>query len=152
MKEFGYEVSRELKKFVKKRVTTYMLETSYIQAIKEIQTRAEGVYVSFIKLKPPNVRQMKALERVVCCCIKCENVIHCIQALNHFAVQHNHTQLQVPVDTIAISSITLCPDTTRNEATCLQRTCKNCGVDKLSDHFAELTANHEECIVIYGSN
>ena len=91
-------------------------------------------------------------ERVVCCCTKCENVTHCIRALNHFAVQHTHSQLQVPVDTTAISSITLCPETTRNEATCFQRTCKNCGVDKLSDHFAELTANHEECIVIYRSN
>ena len=37
VKEFWYEVSRELplKKFVKKRVPTYMLETSYIHAIQE---------------------------------------------------------------------------------------------------------------------
>ena len=132
---------------MKKHVPTYMLETSYIQAIEEIQTRAEGGVCELHKLKSPNVRQMKALERVVCCCIKCENVTHCIRALNHFAVQHNHRQLQVPVDTTVI-----CPDTTRNEATCLQQTCKNCRVDKPSDHFAELTANYEECIVIYGSN
>ena len=84
---------------------------------------------------------MKALKRVVCFCIKCENVTHCIWAINHFAVQHNHSQLQVPVDTTAISLITLCPGTTRNEATC--------GVDKLSDHFAELTANHEDHQIKY---
>ena len=101
MKEFWYEVSRELplKKFVKKRVQTYMLETSYIQAYKQFKKSRPELkvgYVSFIKLKPPNVREMKALERVVCCCIKCENVTHCIRALNHFAVQHNHSQLQVP--------------------------------------------------------
>ena len=44
VKEFWYEVLRELplKKFVKKCELTCMLETSYIQAIQEIQTRAEG--------------------------------------------------------------------------------------------------------------
>ena len=38
-----YQGSCPWKKFVKKRVPTYMLETSYIQAIQEIQTRVGGV-------------------------------------------------------------------------------------------------------------
>ena len=46
-----------LKKFVKKRVATYMLETS-IQAIEEIQTRAEGGVCELLKVEatkcPPN--------------------------------------------------------------------------------------------------
>ena len=60
VKEFWYEVSRELplKKFVKKRVPTYMLETSCIQAIQEIQTRAEGGVCELHKVEatkcPPN--------------------------------------------------------------------------------------------------
>ena len=154
VKEFWYEVSRELslKKFMKKHVPMYMLETSYIQAIQEIQARAEGGVCELHKVEvtkcPPN-------EGTRTSCVLLYQVQKCYTlhpALNHFTVQHNHSQLQVPVDTIAISSITLCPDTTRNEATCFQRPCKNCGVAKLSDHLAELTANHEECIVIYGSN
>ena len=55
VKEFWYEVSRE---FVKKCVPTYMLETSYIQAIQEIQTRAEGGVCELHKVEatkcPPN--------------------------------------------------------------------------------------------------
>ena len=94
VKEFWlFEVSRELplKKRVKKNLPTHLLEFSYIKAYKKFKQKFPEVsigYTKFIQLKPGNVRHMKTLERIVCCCIRCENIKKIIQVMNRCALKN----------------------------------------------------------------
>ena len=66
-----------LKKKVKHGLPLYVLEVSFMRAYQKFRKSNPSIkicYVTFIKLKPTNVRHLKALERSVCCCNKCENV------------------------------------------------------------------------------
>ena len=54
-----------LKKRVKHRVPTHLLECSF----KKDNPSMKIGYVKFIQLRPSNVRHMKAAERIVCCCV-----------------------------------------------------------------------------------
>ena len=81
------DVSRPLplKNRIKLNTVTYLLETSYTGAFKLFQQKHPDIkvkYVKFVQTKPSHVRHMKALERIVCCCIKCENIKQQVKALN----------------------------------------------------------------------
>lgn len=68
------------KKRVKKGQPLYVLECTYIQAYRAFKAANPDVkigYVSFIQMKPSYVRHLKALERSVCCCIKCAAEVEC---------------------------------------------------------------------------
>lgn len=74
-----------LKKRVKKGRPLYVLDCSYIQAYRNFRAAHPQTtigYVRFLQLKPTFVRHMKAVERIVCCCIKCENMKLLLRALN----------------------------------------------------------------------
>jgi hypothetical protein len=147
------EISRPLplKKAVKKKRATYLLECTYTKAFKLFKREYPEIkigYVKFISLKPANVRHMKALERIVCCCQKCENIKLKIDCLNRKVDDSGMKALRVDCDPAAISQISLCHSTTEiAHADCLNRGCKSCGIQLIDQHYAPLVGEFgQDCV------
>ncbi|XP_064619490.1 uncharacterized protein LOC135482935, partial [Lineus longissimus] len=151
------DISRQLplKKRVKKNQAAFLFEMSYMQAYLKFRSANPTVrigYVKFVALKPWNVRRMGALERVVCCCQKCQNIKLKIRALNQAATATGHREAKIQEDDLAqISKITLCKesDSNRPAAKCINRECTVCGVKKISEHFREMKTNNGNKTVKY---
>ncbi|XP_064653111.1 uncharacterized protein LOC135503466 [Lineus longissimus] len=95
---------------------------------------------------------MGALERVVCCCQKCQNIKLKIRALNQAATATGHREAKIQEDDLAqISKITLCKesDSNRPAAKCINRECTVCGIKKISEHFREMKTNNGNKTVKY---
>lgn len=140
--KFWYESAREmpLKKRVKKGKPLYMLDCNYTELFRDFRAAFPQIkigYVSFIKLRPSNVRMMRPYERIVCCCQKCEVVKLYLLSLNmilpellrHLRISHVHD----------ISNISLCQyDGMFPSPGCVNRKCKNCGPHLVKEHFLPL--------------
>ena len=138
IRNFWYQISRPLpiKKRVKKKVPLYLLECTYITAFKQFRrmnTDKVG-YVAFVKLKPKNVRQLKPSERIVCCCVKCENVKLSLNALNTACTRIERSDLRLGSER-ECSDLTVCNYETFPAEQCLQRTCNDCGTRNISTHY-----------------
>ena len=102
---------------------TYLLETNYTCAFKLFQQKHPDIkvkYVKFIQTKPSNVSHMKAIEMIVCYCIKCENIKQQFKALNVCAFAWTKHHLRIPPDVRDISNLTLCPYEEFPASTCLE--------------------------------
>ena len=132
-----------IKKRVKKKSPLYLLECSYTTAYKKFRkfNRDKVGYVAFVKLKPKNVRQLKPSERIVCCCIKCENTKLSIQSLNLASLKLDGFDLKLDSEWDC-SDLTVCQYDTFPAQECLKRNCSNCGIDKISEHYSPLINSH----------
>ena len=127
-----------LKKRVKKGQPLHVLDSSYMQSYQQFRKANPDVkigYVSFIKLKPSYVRPLKALERSVCCCIRCENIQIILKVLRK--------QLKSSSEIKSIhdlSKATMCPykEPGFPAKACADRTCPGCGPDNLKMLYAPL--------------
>ena len=99
--------------------------------------------MAFVKLKPKNVRQLKPSERIVCCCIKCENAKLSIQSLNLASMKLDGSDLKLDSEW-ECSNLTVCQYETFPAQECLKRNCSNCGTDKISAHYSLLINSHGE--------
>ena len=142
IEKFWYQISRPLpiKKRVKKKAPLYLLECSYITAyrnFKKVNKEKVG-YVTFIKHKPKNVRQLRPNERITCCCIKCENVKLLMNALNKVTRRMENPDIENLKDEKECSDLTLCNYETFPRKQCTERICSDCGTEKISEHFESL--------------
>jgi len=143
------EVSRclPLKKRVKKGKPMYLLEMTYMNAFKSFKLKHPEIklgYVTFIKLKPKNVRHLKAAERIVCVCIKCENASLKLQALNRLIRQSSGLNENLRMPNIkALSDQTLCNYTDQPEKRCIDRCCSDCGTSRMKDRYNPLITDEE---------
>lgn len=135
-------ISREvpLKKQVKQGIPANLLECTYIEAYTQFKKSHSGIkigFTAFIGLKPKYVRHMKAMERQVCCCKKCENVKLKIKAINKLAKQ---SSLNIEINgKNGASDDTLCSyDTNFPARKCLDRKCENCGTHLIATKCAPL--------------
>ena len=64
-------------------------------------------YVKFKQLRPKNLRPMKALERIMCCCVRCEKVKLIVTALNIVSREFG-LELYLCPDAGEISKSTIC--------------------------------------------
>lgn len=142
-----------LKKRVKSGQPTYVLDCTYMDAYRQFKVahpRTKIGYVKFISLKPKFVKHLKAVERIVCCCQKCENLKLKLRALNIKATTSHLANLRIA--TIReLSDKTLCPyhDGEFPAKSCTDRTCQNCGTHCLLDWYAPLTDQEGETEVTY---
>ena len=131
------EVSRQLplKKRVKKGVPLHLLECSYSAAYLRFKAQHPNIkigYVKFLHLRPKNVRHMRASERIICCCIKCENVKLLLCGINQVL------NVKLPADECSLSDMTLCPKKgDYAPKACIDRQCSTCGVDKISEFLQD---------------
>ena len=143
-------VSREvpLKKRVKKGgQPPFLLECTYLEAFRKFTASHPDVsigYCKFVQLKPCNVMLMKALERVVCCCIKCENVKLKTKALNT-----NASVMKVNIQTKNmddLTKLTICPPKENDKVSmkCLNRECRECSTDAVKQHYQPLVNAHQK--------
>ncbi|XP_014674975.1 PREDICTED: uncharacterized protein LOC106815062 [Priapulus caudatus] len=153
------EVSRQmpLKKKVKKNQAAFLLELNYTQAYRKFKAAHPSVkigYVKFTQLKPSNVRRMNALERVVCCCQRCENVKLKVKAMNSSVSSNGCRDLRIEAEDLsAISDITLCHDDNRTlpKANCLDRQCTSCSEKNMTTHYAAFLKNNRELKLNFGA-
>ncbi len=140
------EVSRclPLKKRVKKGKPMYLLEMTYMRAFTSFKAMNPNIkigYVTFIKLKPTNVRHMKSAERIVCVCIKCENAALKLQALNRMMIQIPCISVNLRIPTLqAMSDLTLCGYTDQPKKECIDRCCSKCGTFNVREWYKPLTS------------
>lgn len=144
VKEYWYTISRPmpLKKRVKKKTPMFLLECSYTTAYKDFMKLHPNIkigYVMFTKLKPSNVRLLKSKERIVCCCIKCENIKNTIKSLNELTKRVGLGGLRVDNER-ELSDLTLCAYQNKQfpAKDCIDRKCKTCGVTKLNEYYKPL--------------
>ena len=164
------DISRPLplRKRVKKKQVSYLLECSNSTAFKKFKQMYPNVkigYVKFIQLRPKYVRPMKALERIMCCCVRCENVKLIVTALNIVSRKFG-LELYLCPDAGEISKSTICRtkdkgilDNKNKEAStgplqlgnfswpdvnCLNNQCKSCGIAKFMKHYDTLREHGEE--------
>ena len=76
---------------------------------------------------------MKAAERIVCCCVKCENIKLKVEAINHMAIARR--EKPVCSDERSLSDLTLCAE---KQPPCLERKCDMCGVKSVSNALQSL--------------
>lgn len=156
IEEYWYEISREvpLKRRVKKGKPLFLLECTYTAAYRDFKKSHPSInvgYVKFIELKPKNVRHLKALERIVCCCRPCENKKLILKALNNVIKKDaSLSSLRVMTEK-DLSDITLCPYDPVGfpEMKCLERKCGDCGVKQISEHYTPLCEKHGTDEVVY---
>ena len=144
-----------LKKKVKARKPLYVLETSYTAAYKKFKVSNPDLkigYVSFIKHKPQNVRHLKAMERSVCCCQKCENIQLKMKTLNKTAKQHDHPDLMIN-DVDDLSDKTLCSydKPLHPNKKCIDRRCSSCGTTKIQQSINSCNLSAAEYAQNYSS-
>jgi len=84
---------------------------------------------------------MKALERIVCCCICCEKAKLKLQALNREAMKAGRNDLRIN-SIEELSKMTLCPaeNLCDTKTRCLKRQCTSCIAKAIADHFAPILA------------
>lgn len=141
------------KKRVKKGQPLYVLECSYIQAYRAFKVANPNIkigYVTFIKLKPSNVRHLKALERSVCCCIKCENMKLKLKVLKQAKCNINTSNLYID-DIHMLSKKTLCPynDPDCPDKRCVDRACPNCEAAQLVNSYSPILAAEGDSEITY---
>lgn len=152
VREFWWssDISRQLplRKKVKHGLPTFLLECSYSTAYRRFKKEYPMIklgYVTFVQLRPKNVRHMKVMERIVCCCIKCQNIKLKVQAINRTAKWLNKPNLQLPLDEPEISSFTMCETENRlPDPKCIDRKCDLCGPDKVAVHLQPLLDNNSD--------
>ena len=110
---------------------------------KKVHSEMIG-YVTFINLKPKNVRKLRRSEIITCCCVKYENVKLIVNVLNTAFVRIVETK-----DTNLViynkrdcSDLTLCGYKTFPKK-CLERSCSNYGIEKLQQCYARLIKKAE---------
>lgn len=140
-----------LKKKVKKGKPLYVLETSYTGAYKKFKACNPNVkigYITFLKLRPKNVRHLKAMERSVCCCQKCENVQLKLKALNKTVKQYARDDL-VLADIDDLSDKTLCTydKNTYPKKACVERNCSRCSTSSVSHWYRPLFGQLKDEVV-----
>jgi hypothetical protein len=135
-----------LKKRVKKGHPLHVLDCNYTQAFQQFRKSFPAIqigYVKFIEMKPFYVRHMKAIERSVCCCMKCENIKLKLKVLNA-QVSTLSTDKDLRISTVHdLSKMTLCSykELVFPGRECVDRSCDSCGTKKLTDWYAPLE-NH----------
>jgi len=129
---------------VKKGKPLHLLEMTYTRAFSTFKAKHPNIkigYVTFIKLKPKNVRHMKSAERIVCVCIKCENASLKIQALNRVIKQLPNNNGNLYITTVKnISDQILCEYTDQPKKECIDRCCDKCGTSKIREWYKPLTS------------
>ena len=147
-------VSRQLPlvKRVKKGEPMFLLECTNTRAYKKFHSTYPSVkigFISFLKCKPPNVRQMKAAERIFCVCVKCENVKLKLDVLNTFLRSHRIESVKRMKDIAELSNLTLCAFDKIAMKKCVDRKCENCGTEKLIQFYDGVLKTHEKSMVEY---
>ena len=148
------EVSRPvpLKKRVKHGIPTHHLECSYSTAYQRFKAKYPEIkvgYVKFIHFRPKNVRHMKAAERAVCCCIKCENIKMKLNAINKRASSKSVPKLSS--DEASLAQMTMCKSENSqiSPKPCIDRECPNCGVKNITKQLGPLLETDIESKVQY---
>ena len=111
----------------------------------------------FIKLKPPNVRTLKVMERIVCCCTRCENIKLKLKSLNSL-ITKSFTDDPTTAKALKLenehqlSNLTVCPcpkgECYPNQA-CLDRTCNLCGTSQILTRYRPLQDKCDDIEVNY---
>ena len=79
-------------------------------------------------MKPKNVRNMKAMERIVCCCISCENI-----KLTYRALSKQILTERLPTDPDEIAKWIMCDFGEMAKPDCTFRMCVNNGLKKVDE-------------------
>ena len=152
VREFWWspDVSRTLplKKRVKHGVPLHLLECSYTTAFKRFQAKFPDIkigYVKFIQLRPGNVRHMRSNERIVCCCIKCENLKLLTSALNNTLPPNN----RLPRDEVELCNMTMCTAKGRFPSkACIESRCLECGDDQIGDRLKDVLGDDVKALEV----
>lgn len=142
IESFWYSASTEYpcKKRVKKNKSLFVLTSAYVEVFQDFKRRhaAEKVgFIKFLQLRPTNVRKLKAAERMVCCCTKCENAKCIVQSLNPVCQHSQLPDLQIRGER-ALADLVVCDYTDLPQSDCINGTCKECGTKKVEAHYGAL--------------
>jgi len=101
---------------------------------------------TFKKAIPRHIKVMKINHRRVCICVKDYNMEQKVTAVNNFAASKNVTSC---ITTLSkLSELSLCPKSGKvfHRKTCIERECKNCGLEKIYQHYEPLFDYNESHI------
>ena len=84
----------------------FLLKCTYTTAYRRFKDMNPHIKIGYVSLKPGNARNIKAMERSVCCCNKCENAKY--KAINRAANHFDLTQCRLTADERSVSRLTKC--------------------------------------------
>jgi hypothetical protein len=134
------------KETLQKHVMTMTLDDAF-KHFKSLNPDIKIGFTMFRKIKPENVRKISETSRRSCLCQVCCNVALKVDALK------NHTKtIKTPANTEQLTSIelnkdrlsneTMCPYQDLPNAQCLNRTCNDCGTQKMTEYLKPII---DEC-------
>lgn len=122
-------------------------QTEVYEEFKKENTDLKVSQRSFERLKPFFIRQMRAKDRVTCCCRKHVELKmifkKCMDYRRKILQDQQHTsQYCIYERVMGLVEDTLCKtESTNHKLECLERRCALCGVSKLQLHPAELSTS-----------
>lgn len=138
---FWLNASREYpcKKRVKGNRSIFVLTSTYTSVFRDFRCQHPQIkigFIRFLQLRPNNVRKLKAADRNVCCCPKCENAKYVVEALNQVYRKHNLRNMQLK-GVKDLADVSVCPYTKYPAPECLRNNC-DCCVNSTRSYFQPL--------------
>ncbi|XP_060789811.1 uncharacterized protein LOC132894247 isoform X2 [Neoarius graeffei] len=152
------KVARELPymKTVKKQEQRFLMEVSLQKAYElwKLENPGNNVvsFPVFSKLRPSCVVLQRQTDLNQCLCEYCTGVLLKLQSLNRILTATNSddcVKLKIK-DKYEIVSLSLCPkrgDNKYHDLKCINRTCSDCGIALLKEHFKTVVDSYGEQVV-----
>ena len=133
-------------------IMTCTLEEAYEMYKSKYPERKVG-FTSFKKAKPKSVRKVSETSKRSCLCQICCNASLKAEGLRCYVSKTEELKphlKMVKMSKTDVCRLTVCDHTSKYaRAACLNRTCLQCGPEKLSEYYKPIIENHENDIITW---
>ena len=123
----------------------YVLQKTVIQTYKSFKRKYPAInigLISFLKLRPKEVKLQKAMKWIQCACDICTNVENLLKAIRSNMMREECSFPEFMESAKALAESTLC-NMDMFSQTCIDRRCQGCGLHQVEDVLQKWLANRK---------